>query len=148
MPMTTPRKPHIVIVDDSTLIRALLRAMLEEEGFAVVGEASTGAKALECCERSCPDLACLDIEMPEMNGLQTLAALRTCYPHLPIVMISTNATLQNVQVAIQQGATDFIVKPFTAAKVCETLQRCLAPSVPEGNASGCPESSPGQAHPC
>ena len=146
--MPPPQKPRIMIVDDSALIRALLRAVLEDAGYAVVGEASTGAKALECCEGSRPDLVCLDIEMPGMNGLQTLAALRTGYPHLLVIMISTNATLQNVQVAIQNGATDFVVKPFTAAKVCETLQRCLAPSVPEGSASGRPDIPPGQAHQC
>ena len=81
---------RILVVDDSVVIRKLLSDTLSgDRGLEVVGVASDGRIALAKIPLLKPDLITLDIEMPVMDGLQTLAALRKLYPRLPVIMFST-----------------------------------------------------------
>ncbi len=83
-------KIRVLVVDDSVVIRRLLTHALElDPAIEVVGVASNGAIALQRIPQFNPDVLTLDIEMPEMNGLDTLRHLRRDFPHLRVIMFST-----------------------------------------------------------
>jgi len=115
--------PKILIVDDNDVMRALLRGILRNEDYLVVGEARNGMQALEMAERLTPDVVCLDVIMPELDGLEALKTLKRDYPAMGVVMITGNASMENVQEALELGADGFVVKPFNAARVLEALAR-------------------------
>lgn len=105
---------RVLIVDDSVVIRSLLRQVLAcEADIEVVGVAANGKIAMQMLDQVSPEVVTLDIEMPEMNGLETLAALRRTRPKLPVIMFSTLtergavATLE----AFSLGASDYVTKP-------------------------------------
>ena len=108
---------RVLIVDDSVVIRSLLRQMISSEpDLEVAGVAANGKIALEMLDRVSPDLVTLDIEMPELDGLQTLSAMRKTHPRLPVVMFSTlteRAAVATLQ-ALALGASDYVTKPANA----------------------------------
>ena len=116
-------KTTVLVVDDNDMMRTLLRGILRSEDFDVVAEGRTGTQAIDFAERYKPDVVCLDVMMPEMDGLQALKTIREQHPEAKVVMITGNASAENVQEAVQNGAHGFIVKPFNAAKVLDTLHR-------------------------
>lgn len=115
----------ILIVDDNDLMRTLLRSILRNEDYQIIGETKNGALALEFIGRNKPDLICMDVIMPEMDGLEALKAIKENHPEIAVVMITGNPSVDNVQESIQSGANGFIVKPFNAAKVLDTLKQAL-----------------------
>jgi len=112
-----------MIVDDNDMMRSILRAMLRGEEYEIVGEARNGQIAVDMAERLKPDIVCLDVVMPEMDGLAALAAIKAARPETGIVMITSNTDPETVQQAIMGGASGFIVKPFNAARVLDTLEK-------------------------
>ncbi|MES2353959.1 MAG: response regulator [Pseudomonadota bacterium] len=112
---------NVLIVDDSGVMRALLRTILRSDHFNVIGEAGDGIKALEIVEMLKPDLVCLDIEMPEMSGLETLSQLKSKYPNIIVVMVTASNVAADVQEALTNGADGYILKPFNVGKVLDTL---------------------------
>lgn len=114
-------QPKILIVDDNDLMRSLLRGILRNENYQIVGEARNGSVALEFIDRIKPDIVFLDVMMPEMDGLEALQNIRRRYPEIVVIMITGNPSKENVEESIQGGAAGFIVKPFNSAKVLDTL---------------------------
>src|ERR1700681_4795958 len=109
---------RILIVDDSAVIRRLLGDLLASEPEIVVaGTAGNGSQALARIPEVKPDLITLDIQMPGMDGLETLVEIRKLYPKLPVIMFSSltergaNATLD----ALARGASDYVTKPSVDA---------------------------------
>ena len=119
-------KKKILIADDDAMTREVLKGILRAAGHILVGEACNGEQAIAMVEKTSPEVICLDINMPKMNGMQCLEALKASAPKLTIIMISGEATLQVVQESLSKGAGGFIVKPFNAAKVLDTIQRVCA----------------------
>lgn len=113
--------PKVLIVDDNDLMRSLLRGILRNEDYQVIGEAKNGVVALEFIDRIKPDIVFLDVMMPEMDGLEALQSIRRRHPEIVVVMITGNPSKENVEESIQGGASGFIVKPFNSAKVLDTL---------------------------
>jgi len=113
-----------VIADDDSVTRHLLRTLLRQQMIEVVGEACNGKDALQKCTAEIPDLLFLDINMQEMDGFETLLAVRQTMPRLAVIMISSDSTADNVKKAHAQGADGFIVKPFSPASVLEAVARC------------------------
>lgn len=108
-----PQPARIMIVDDSVVVRGLTSRWLEEAGFTIAATCSNGRIAVEQIERACPDIVILDIEMPEMDGLQALPLLLAKAPRATIIVIST-LTQRNAQVSLKclsMGATDYLPKP-------------------------------------
>ncbi|MGP9819583.1 protein-glutamate methylesterase/protein-glutamine glutaminase [Salinarimonas sp. NSM] len=108
-----PQATRVMIVDDSVVVRGLTSRWLEEEGFVVAATCSNGRVAVEQVERARPDIIVLDIEMPEMDGLQALPLLLAKAPRATIIVIST-LTQRNAQVSLKclsMGATDYLPKP-------------------------------------
>lgn len=102
-----------LVVDDSRVIRKVARRMLEEIGFTV-DEAGDGQQALERCAQSLPQFILLDWNMPVMNGLDFLKALRqTPGGDGPVVVFCTTENdIEHIQAALEAGASEYIMKPF------------------------------------
>jgi two-component system chemotaxis response regulator CheY len=115
----------VLIVDDLTFIKLVLRNELEKAGFRVVGEASDGVEALSLFEEKRPDVVLLDITMPKMDGLTTLRKMLELNPQAKIVMCSALGQQQLIIQAIQAGAKDFIVKPFRPERVISSIKKVL-----------------------
>lgn len=119
----TKKRISIVIVDDNDMMRAILRSMLRGEEYEVIGEARNGLVAVNIAERLKPDIVCLDVIMPEKGGLDALCEIKAARPETEVVMITSSADPETVQESIQNGASGFIVKPFNAARVLDTLEK-------------------------
>jgi two-component system chemotaxis response regulator CheY len=115
--------PRILIVDDNDLMRSLLRGILRNEDYEVIGEARNGAVALEFIAKERPEIVFLDVLMPEMDGLEALHAIKTKFPETIVIMVTGSPSFANVQESIKHGAGGVIVKPFNSGKVIETLNR-------------------------
>ena len=101
-----------LVVDDSRVVRKVARRILEARGFAVQ-EAEDGSVALAVCRAGLPDCVLLDWNMPVMNGLEFLQALRREYgPTPPVVFCTTETDMRFIEQAIENGAQEFIMKPF------------------------------------
>src|ERR1700719_100161 len=125
---------RILVVDDSVVIRKLLSDTLSEDrSLLVVGVASDGRIALAKIPLLKPDLIMLDIEMPVMNGLETLAALRKLYPKLPVIMFSTLTERGAVATldALSLGASDYATKPSNTGGTVLALERVRVELIPK-----------------
>ncbi|MCR2042760.1 response regulator [Anaerosalibacter massiliensis] len=116
----------ILIVDDASFMRMMIKDILTKNGFEVVGEAENGKKAVEKYEELNPDLVIMDITMPEMDGIQAVKEIKKMNGEAKIVMCSAMGQQTMVIEAIQAGAKDFIVKPFQADRVIEAVKKVLA----------------------
>lgn len=116
----------VIIVDDNDMMRSIMRGILRGEEYEVIGEARNGVVAVDIATRLKPDVICLDVMMPEKDGLQALCEIKAAHPAIKVVMITSNADPETVQSAIQSGASGFILKPFNAARVLDTLARISA----------------------
>lgn len=117
------KRVSILIVEDNDMMRAILRSILRGEEYDVVGEARNGVIGVEMAERLKPDIVCMDVVMPEKNGLEAMSEIKAARPETEIVMITSNTDPDTVQESIMNGACGFIVKPFNAAKVLDTLTK-------------------------
>lgn len=124
---------RVLVVDDSVVIRKLMtEALKDAEGIEVVGTAVNGRAALGRVEQMRPDLVTMDIEMPEMNGIEAVRELRRTGNRLPIVMFSTltergaAATLD----ALAAGASDYVTKPSNTGSLGESMRRVREELVP------------------
>jgi two-component system chemotaxis response regulator CheY len=115
------KRCSVIIVDDNDMMRSILRGMLRGEEFEVIGEARNGVAAIDIANRLKPDIICLDVMMPEKSGLEALCEIKAARPETEVVMITSSSDPETVQGAIQNGASGYIVKPFNAAKVLDTL---------------------------
>jgi len=117
-------KPRILVIDDEAAIRDSLRMILEYEDYEFVG-APSGTEGIALVKRDPPDMVVLDIKMPGMSGLETLAEIRKLDPALPVAMISGHGTITDAMQATRLGAFDFIEKPFTSERVLVTVAKGL-----------------------
>lgn len=117
------RRISIIIVDDNDIMRSVLRGMLRGDKYEVIGEARNGILAVELAKRVTPDIVCLDVVMPEKDGLTALAEIKQAHPAIEVVMITSNADPETVRESIQNGASGFIVKPFNTARVLDTMEK-------------------------
>lgn len=116
---------NILLVDDAAFMRMMLKDILTKNGYTVVGEAENGLKAIEKFKELSPDLALMDITMPEMDGLQALKKIKAEWPDAKVVMCSAMGQQAMVIDAIQSGAKDFIVKPFQPDRVLEAVKKVV-----------------------
>ncbi|UJF34064.1 response regulator [Paenibacillus hexagrammi] len=118
-------KPTILIVDDATSLRGMIKQMLTSLGFHVL-EASNGAEAIESYQTYKPDLITMDLYMPEMNGMDALKKIKEFDPSAKVVMCSSYANSTTMIEAIHAGAKDFVLKPFRETSLLETIKKQLA----------------------
>ena len=116
---------NILICDDAAFMRMMIKDILTKNGYNVVGEAENGVKAIEMYTETKPDLVLMDITMPEMDGIGALKGIRAKDPNASVIMCSAMGQQAMVIEAIQSGAKDFIVKPFQADRVLESIRKVL-----------------------
>ena len=114
----------ILITDDAAFMRMMLKNILEREGFEVY-EALNGKDMLMKYEEVHPDLVTLDITMPEMDGLTAIKELIKKHSDAKVIMCSAMGQQAMVIEAIQNGARDFIVKPFAADRILEAVRKVI-----------------------
>jgi len=116
---------RILIVDDTAFMRLSLRAMLERNGFEVIGEAENGSVAVNKYKELRPDIVTMDITMPVMDGIQALKEIRQFDSNSKVVMISALGQESYVREAVMLGAKGFVIKPFKEDYVIKTLNKLL-----------------------
>jgi two-component system, response regulator PdtaR len=121
----TAAAKRIVIADDETVIRMGVRAILEDAGQTVVGEASTGAAALRIVPEVAPDLVMLDIRMPAPDGIEVARRLRTEFP-VPIVFLTAFSDRRPLFDAAEAGGYGYIVKPVREGEILAAVAVAVA----------------------
>ena len=124
----------ILVVDDSAAIRKILQRVLRQTGMAIkdIHEAGDGQEALALLKTQKVHLVLSDINMPNMDGLQLLAAIKGSaeWAPIPVVMITTEGGEAKVAEAVKLGAIGYVRKPFTADQIKEKLSGILEPARP------------------
>ena len=116
---------RILITDDAAFMRMMVKDILTKGGHEVVGEAENGKMAVDKYKELKPDLVTMDITMPEMDGLEALKAIKAQDGNAKVIMCSAMGQQAMVIEAIQNGAKDFIVKPFQADKVLASVSKVI-----------------------
>ena len=125
---------NVLVVDDSVVVRKIVTSVLgTDPAISVVGTAANGQIALSKLLQVAPDVVTLDVEMPGMNGIETLRELRKTHPRLPVIMFSTltergaGATLD----ALQAGASDYVCKPSNMGSVPQAVEAVRTQLIPK-----------------
>jgi len=131
---------RVLVVDDQKDIREMARLVLTGAGYDVV-TASSGREGLRLASASTFDLVLLDINMPELDGWATLRLLRADETHdtLPVAMFSVKSEVRDKVAGLQDGAIDYITKPFGVDELVSRVSRILAEA---SGASAVPTASP------
>ena len=118
--------PTVLIAEDDLATRALLRAALERAGY-LVRDAEDGATALAEIMRQPPDVALLDIGMPEMDGLEVTRRVRSAPETalMPIILVTARGRLEDKVAGLDAGASDFVTKPFEPAELLARVRSNL-----------------------
>ena len=119
----------VMIVDDASFMRRVIRKIVESDGYEVAGEAIDGADAVEKYASLQPDLVTMDIVMPRCSGINALETIMLRDPDARIVMCSALGQEDLVEESLRAGARDFIVKPFRRQEVLATLSEVLRPTL-------------------
>ncbi len=116
----------ILLVDDSRTIRNIQKNVLAQLGHTEVAEAADGVEALKMIAENRPDLALIDWNMPNMDGITLVRKIRETDKNLPLMMCTTEAEKTRVLEAIKAGVNNYVVKPFTAETLAEKINATLA----------------------
>jgi DNA-binding NtrC family response regulator len=117
--------PHILFVDDEQLLHGLFERLFARHNIRVTS-CSTAFQGVEELKKQEFDLVVTDFMMPDMDGLQLLTHVREHYPRIGVVMITAHANVQHAVRTMQNGAVDYIPKPFATTELVDRVQRCLA----------------------
>ncbi len=119
-------KRQILVVDDDMTTRTLLAALLRSNGYDV-RVAEGGTQALDECSTKLPDLVLLDLFMPDMSGHDVAAQLQTSNSgRTPIIMLTSSDDESEIAKAHENGATDYVIKPFEAMELLDKIKRAIA----------------------
>ena len=126
--MIAPKMKHTVLsVEDTHGIRRLIRMTLEYDGFEVL-EATDGAQGLSMARQHRPDLVLMDVRMPGLSGIQACQAIRSdpLLARVPVVMLSTADSVEDVQHGLDAGASAYLTKPFMPIDLLELVHSLIA----------------------
>ena len=127
--MTTETAPRVLIADDHAHTRAGLRMALEAAGFDVCGEAATGRRAVELAQELRPELALLDIQMPDGNGISAAYEITESLPDTVVVMLTYSRDEEDLFGALRAGATGYLLKEMDPDRLGPSLHAALAGEV-------------------
>jgi two-component system, chemotaxis family, chemotaxis protein CheY len=126
----------IMLVDDEAHIRKFISLLLRHLGVDRIMEASNGSVAIELYKKEQPDLVMLDVNMPVMDGLETLRALKAINPDCVVIMLTSLANRQTIDQAAELGAANYIRKDAPPEEIgralSETIEACFEAGEPEG----------------
>jgi len=120
--MAIIKKMSVLIVDDNEMTRTLLRSIIQGDSYEVVGEANNGVLGLERALKLRPDIICLDVSMPDKDGLEVLLEIKKDLEYTMVLMVTASRDTETVRQAIKNGASGFILKPFVMGTVLDTLE--------------------------
>lgn len=115
----------VLVVDDSEHIRALFALSLKKAGIQQIHFAVNGEEGVQIFEKVNPSIVFLDNMMPKLPGLEALKKIRTMKPDAVVVMISAVSSMEVVQEAKRLGASHYLVKPYSPAKVIDVIRQLL-----------------------
>ena len=113
----------VLVVDDSSMIRRLIKNTLAQSGYDQVVEATNGREAVAMAKTEKLSLVLMDWNMPEVTGLEAVQAIRASGNEVPIVMVTTEAEKQRIVAAVQAGINDYLVKPFTPEALIDRVKK-------------------------
>jgi DNA-binding NarL/FixJ family response regulator len=113
---------RILLADDHVLFRESLRELLIAKGFEVVGEAGTGVQAVEEAQRLEPELVVMDLDMPEMGGLEATRLIKTAMPDMPIVVLTASERETNLFEAVKSGALGYVLKTMSPSDLIVQIE--------------------------
>lgn len=113
----------VLITDDTAFMRMTLKNVIEKNGYSVVGEAADGEEAVALYQELKPDMVTMDITMPKMDGITAIKEIMKVDPDAKIIVCSAMGQKPMVIEALSAGAKDFLVKPFDAERVVESLRK-------------------------
>ena len=116
---------NIMLVDDSRAIRSIQKRILAELGYTDIQEAADGVEALSAFKESPPDLMLVDWNMPNMDGLSLVKAIREIDKGIPLIMCTSEAESARVIEAVQAGVNSYVTKPFTAETLGEKINKVM-----------------------
>jgi DNA-binding NarL/FixJ family response regulator len=118
---------RILTVDDHLLLREGIAAVLDDhEDMALVGQASNGQEGIESFRRLRPDVTLMDLRMPDMSGIQALAAIRAEFPNARIIVLTTYAGDVQAAAALKAGAAGYLLKNLVRKELIETIRAVYA----------------------
>lgn len=118
-------RKRVLIADDTEFFRTVLKDILTRAGFEIVGEAANGAEACELAGQLRPDLVILDVVMPVKNGLEAARDITNLKLPAKIVMCTSLGYEPIVEEAVRSGASGYIIKPLSEAKVLNTIKSII-----------------------
>jgi two-component system chemotaxis response regulator CheY len=116
----------VLIVDDAVVMRIMIKNILSNSGYDVVGEAENGSEAVEKYRALQPDIVTMGVVMPDMDGISAVKAIVAEFPNAKIIMCTSMGQQALVVEAIRAGAKSFITKPFQPPKILEAIEHVLA----------------------
>jgi len=116
---------NILICDDDSFRRRIMKDILTKNGYNVIAEVSDGAKAVKLYKETSPDLVLMDIVMPIMDGINALKKIMSMDPNAKVVMCSSMGQHLMVVEAIQAGAKDFVLKPYKPERLLKAVERVI-----------------------
>lgn len=140
--MKAPETYRFLVVDDFPTMRRIVRTLLKEVGYSNFDEAENGVAAMTMLQTRNFDFVVTDWNMPRMDGLELLQAIRSSAElrHLPVLMVTAEAKKENILAAAHAGASGYIVKPFTAAtlaeKIAKIIERTAGAAILQNNEEG------------
>ena len=114
---------NVLVVDDSSFMRSILKDILTDGGYMIAGEASDGKQALEQYRKLRPDIVTMDIILPDKSGIDVVREIREIDSNAGIVMITALGQEQLVSEAVSAGASGFITKPFQKEKILDAVKK-------------------------
>ncbi len=114
---------RLLIVDDDMLVCQSLKVLLSrEKDMTVVATAYNGLEAIECCHRETPDVVLMDIQMPEMDGIQAAREIKRSWPEVRIMMLTTFQDEKNIRLAILAGAEGYLIKSTEVSGMAQQIR--------------------------
>lgn len=119
------RQLRAMVVDDSGIIKSQLVRIIQQSGCVVVGLASDGSEAVDMYKKLMPDFVTMDVEMPNMNGLEALGKIVEHDRGAVVIMVTTVSNKAMVLESVKAGAKNYILKPFTPETVKASITKCF-----------------------
>jgi DNA-binding NarL/FixJ family response regulator len=114
---------RVVLADDHPFFREGLRGMIEADGMVVVGEASEGAEAVELVQTHAPDVAVIDLNMPDVSGIEAVRQILAATPDMQVVVLTVSADDSDVLEALQAGASSYLLKDTSLADLASAIRQ-------------------------
>jgi CheY-like chemotaxis protein len=131
-PERAARAPRVLLVDDNSTMRRVLRGLLEDAGMQVVAEATNGLEGVAQAERVRPDVVLMDWRMPQLDGIQATARIRHQLPRVQVVVFSSAVGAGSGDLARQAGASAFVAKGAPPEALCAAVLAAGQPPGPPG----------------